>query len=160
MQFTSAITGELGAIRFAHTHFDGLTDLGGRLWTDNGSGQIGSFLVGFQFADSVGTPHITTLPWAPGGPVLQAGQKYWLELLTDGDGLKGWHFSDASIPIGRMAFSTNEGVTYNYQDNAQMAAFELQAVPEPASMVAIGLGLGALTVRRRKTAQDSQQACP
>lgn len=156
MQFTSAVTGELTAIRFAHTHFEGLTDVGGRLWADNGSGQIGSFLVGFQFADSVTSPHITTVPWAPGGPVLQTGQKYWLELLTDSDGLKGWHFADASIPVGRMAFSTNEGVSYNYQDNAQMAAFEIQAVPEPASMLAVGLGLGALALRRRRRSK----ACP
>jgi hypothetical protein len=49
---------------------------------------------------------------------------------------------------GRMAVSA-DGVTYQYVNNMPYSAFAISTVPEPATLVALGLGVAALLRRRR-----------
>lgn len=92
------------------------------------------------------------------GAVVTANTKYWL-VLYDPSGATpfDWKASSPAVtPTGLWEhtgslFTTNAGGTWS--NSAILNSYELQAtiVPEPATMGALALGLGALLARRRKT---------
>ncbi len=152
MQFTSGASGILDTIRFANFYSAGDAGLNLVLYNDDGADQIGTGMVAWGFTDSNTSGHITTMVNPFPSVVLTSGQKYWVELLALTNGNHAWNLTDPSIPNGRVAASTNNGSTYSYFSSIQMSAFDVNVVPEPASMIALGLGASALLARRRKKA--------
>lgn len=150
VQFTSLASGSIDQVRIAHFYSSGDTTLNVAMYNDNGSDQLGTWFTTWTFADSNSAGHITTLTNAFPSLTLTAGQKYWVEVFSATNGLHAWNLADASIPLGRITWSTNDGTTYNYASGATVSAFDVTVVPEPTSMIALGLGVAALAARRRR----------
>ncbi len=148
-QFTAQVSGTLLSVEFATT-----TRAAGSisiLLREDESNEAGPIIMDHTVAaPPVGDPaKIVKLSNSLTFITLTAGRKYWIEARGIGTGLDSlWHFSNQS-GLGR---TSSEGAAFNkfYQDDQIMPAFRVNVVPEPASMVALGLGALALIRNRRK----------
>ena len=150
-QFTSANTGSIGQMVIAMGHVSGTPRVTMRLYTDNSNtlgSQFGSDFTTTVNAGSFGAGReVITRDVSAAGWTVTAGQKYWLMAQSANDAWLAWNFSTDG-GVRRGAFIRNGG-SPSYFDGAGMAV-RLEAVPEPASMIALGAGLLAVARRRRR----------
>lgn len=152
-QFQAMESGPVRQMVLAMGHFQGTPEVTMRLFTDNGSNELGT-QVGSPFttavnANSLGmgteviTRNVTSAGWT-----VTSGQKYWLHAQAANDGLLAWNFAGDEILYWNV-FILNGGTPLYSDENLAMAV-RLEAVPEPASMIALGAGLLAVARRRRR----------
>ena len=78
------------------------------------------------------------------------GEWYWMHMIAlDNDGFHTWMYGDTNILCPAL-ISHDGGLTFQYSSVNNAPALEVTVVPEPASIAALGLGLTALAIRRRK----------
>lgn len=148
LQFDSLATGILAGVRFASFYLTGSTDLQIQLLEDS-SNELGSVMKTWNITKSDGAPGtITNLTSSDPSIILTTGTTYWLEMTTTSGGHHAWNFNDQG-DTGRLAFN-NSGGSWNYLDNQDFGVFNVRLVPEPASMIALGVGVAALVARRRR----------
>ena len=148
LQFDSLATGMLVGVRFASFFVTGSTDLQIQLLEDS-SNELGSVMKTWNITKSDGAPGTrTNLTNSDSSIILTTGTTYWLEMTTTSGGHHAWNFNDQG-DTGRLAFNLSGG-SWNYLDGQQFGVFNVRLVPEPASMIALGLGVAALVARRRR----------
>jgi hypothetical protein len=151
-QFTAQVSGSLTSVVIPFGHVAG-TNIGRViLYDDSGSDTIGNSLIQWdQTLNELGGPDLLTLTNAQNVPFLVAGAKYWLgtHYVVD-DTWDAWNMTtltDAQL----CGFSYDGGDTYEYSMQLPAGAFEVNVVPEPASIAALGLGLWMAVRRKRRT---------
>lgn len=144
-QFTAGVTGPLDSVRVPIRYLWGHSDITISVYGDN-SGQVGSLMKTWQIS-SLGGWHIDTVTNSDSSIVITSGTQYWLQLGSLGDGV---HYWGKSLQGGLMqsAYIFNNSGIYSYGNSDEFPAYEVSVVPEPASLIA--LSLGVLLIRRRK----------
>ncbi len=149
MQFNSAVSGDVTSVDFASFGIAGSGNIHFSMFSDNGSGQVGSLLGDWDaHVDTDGVSKIYSSN-APAGITLASGQNYWLGMAAQDDTWNAWNMS--SSVQGNIAFNFDSAPFYNV-DRLSAFAVNAQAVPEPASMAALGIGVVAVLRRRTKRA--------
>jgi hypothetical protein len=151
-QFTSSATGILDQVRVVSFYAAGTGNLHVTLHDDNG-GNIGNWFIDWSYNDTTSGDHITTLTNPFNNIVLNAGQTYWMRASAEASMWHGFNRAVNTVPLGRVAWS-QDGNNWNYANNSQHMAFDVtvRPVPEPGTMIALGLGASALLARRRRKA--------
>lgn len=152
-QFVAGVGGSLHSLRLALGHVTGANAFEVSMYKDSGTDEIGPWITTWsgsglgQFGEATS---ILTLPNAFPEIVLDAGSKYWVVCRVAGDTWSAWNYNDQGVNT-RHATSIG-GSAFGYMTNmASALEVNVAAVPEPASIAAIGLGLvGALRRRARK----------
>ena len=153
-QFTASLGGALTGFKVAINNSDDSTvqkPLTLRLYEDDGAGKLGA-LLGSYAGSTTGawfvteTSALSTVDAT--GPVvaLSAGWRYWLVAEVPGQTSGAWNRSTSAD--GRR-YIQGDALEYS---NSYLPAFSVQvtAVPEPASVLALGLGALALIKRRKR----------
>ena len=150
-QFSSANTGSIGQMVIAMGHIVGTPQVTMRLYADN-SNTLGS-QVGSDYTTTVnsgsfgGGTEVITRDVSGAGWTVTAGQNYWLMAQSANDAWLAWNLSTDGGTYTRA--SINNGGAPSYFNDSGLAV-RLEAVPEPASMIALGAGLLAVARRRRR----------
>jgi len=146
-QFTSATSGELVSISFAASTLLSPGTLHIGLYADSGD-FVGTALASLSIPISSGSPTIYTAT-SPPGVWLSAGQHYWVGQTADDDASLAWYLASTGKK-GRASYQFNS-ITPHYSTMTSFGAFrvETQAVPEPGTFAALGLGALGLTRRRK-----------
>jgi hypothetical protein len=149
-QFTALAGGLLTDIKLPFGHVEG-TNVGEvNLYRDSGSDTVGDWMIKWWMGlPTFGQPDLITLTNPFDAPVLVAGEKYWLGAhYRADDAWNAWNMT--SWDDERLGgFSYNGGDTYDYALRVPASAFEVNVVPEPASLAFLGLGAASLFARRR-----------
>jgi len=147
-QFTSQVSGNVGAIEFAALYGSGSGVVRVGLYEDNGD-LVGNLLVvdspTVQLGQKLYQINIPSFVQVP----LTANTKYWIGLQAQDDTFIGWNFADPAVTgVGSFNFDTGSPNT----GTADLSAFRVttQAVPEPATMVALAAGVGVMLRRRKR----------
>jgi hypothetical protein len=115
---------------------------------ESGLVRVGPQLASFTFEDANTDPHIATAVNTDPNMELIAGTSYWLGLVSESDGVHEWY--RGNTVVGRIARTLNGGQSYSYGGDFRLAAFEVQVVPEPCALFALGLGVVPILRKRRK----------
>ena len=150
-QFTALAGGLVTDVKVAFGHVAG-TNIGEiTLYNDSGSDTVGDWLIKWWMPlPELGGPDLITLTNPFEIPVLTAGTKYWVGAhYRESDTWDAWNMT--SWDDERLGgFSYDGGSTYDYALRVPASAFEVNVVPEPASMAVLALGVVALLRRRRR----------
>jgi hypothetical protein len=150
-QFAPIQSGLVGEIKVGVHWLTGVNQAEVKLMTNGAGGTLGTTLGSWTFGGMA--PFNTNAPVIRidthlAGVTLNAGQQYWILMRpTSLDTYAAWNDAGTGMN-GRMAVSA-DGVTYQYVNNMPYSAFAISTVPEPATLVALGLGVAALLRRRR-----------
>lgn len=149
-QFTALASGPLSRVVIPFGHVAG-TNVGQvLLYADSGSDRVGDVLIQWtQSLSTLGSPDLLSLTNTEDTPSLVAGSKYWIgtHYVVD-DTWNAWNMT--TVPDEQLCgFSYNGGDTYVYSIQLPAGAFEVHVVPEPAGVVALGLGLLMALTRKR-----------
>lgn len=155
-QFTSSESGTLDVIKVKLLAGGGTGVSTISLFEDSGN-DIGTLMASFTV--DVTTAGVKTITNTDPSLELVAGGKYWLEAKSavGSNVYGGWNINNQNIR-GFLKFgavlgnASNPTSTYTVGNNALLPGFsvEVSPVPEPASMLALGLVASAVAVRRRK----------
>lgn len=149
-RFQSGATGTLSQMVLALGHISGTPEVWIRLYNDNnntiGSIQGDAFISAlnpgsFGNGNEIVTRNVTNEGWQ-----VTAGEYYWVTATSLNDAHLAWNYR-----VGGNAYTqtyTFDGNGPNYISGPGMS-IRFTAVPEPASLVALGAGLLALARRRR-----------
>ena len=121
------------------------------LYADDGTQQaMGAQLGTWQFTNT-GTNNLGQLFQIQnfGSAGLTQGEWYWMHMIAvDEDGFHTWMYGDINI-LAPGLISHNGGKSFSYSSVNNAPALEVTVVPEPAAIVALGMGVFALILRRR-----------
>lgn len=85
-----------------------------------------------------------------GAASVTQGEWYWMHMIAiDLDGFHTWMYGDINI-LAPGLISHDGGVTFQYSSVNNAPALEVTVVPEPATFAALGLGVLALLIRRKR----------
>lgn len=149
-QFTAQASGPLSSVVIPFGHVAG-TNVGQVLvYADSGSDTVGDVLIQWtQSLSQLGSPDLLTLTNTEDTPSLVAGTKYWVgtHYVID-DTWNAWNMT--TVPDEQWCgFSYNGGDSYQYSMQLPAGAFEVHVVPEPATFMALGLGVLMALNRKR-----------
>lgn len=151
-QFTSNTTGQLSLVEVA-ARYEGSGSGAGSLsiYSDN-SGQVGSLLATKSFvptaSSATGASAISNaVDFTSSNIALQANGKYWVEITPAANTTADILFNDVTNTA--LSSLKRGGDFLSAEAWRPAAGVRVQAVPEPASIAAMSLGLIALLRRRR-----------
>lgn len=157
-QFTALASGLVTDVKIPLGHVAG-TNIGQViLYNDSGTNTIGNRRATWtQSLAEFGSPDLLNLVNTDQSLILVAGAKYWLgtHYVVD-DTWDAWNFT--TLTDEQFAgFSYDGGDTYDYGMQLPAGAFEVNVVPEPTSLVALGAGFGLAAIRRRRRSIDQPE---
>lgn len=154
-QFVAQASGALHSIDIPLAHYQGTGNaMIARLYESDSAGEIGTLIESWTFVNvapfsSQGASyHRASLTGAP----ISAGTAYWMTVWPDAPDVEGvWMFNPVGMTLP-FASSQNGGVSWQYTSVNGVGAFQINVVPEPASLTVIATAIGAMALRRRKRA--------
>jgi hypothetical protein len=148
-QFTAGVTGSLANVTVPLRYVFGSTGVFLNLYAD-ASDHIGSGLIGWSVPSS-SDYHLATVANSDPSIVLNAGSKYWLVMSTSGNGVHHWGRSGVG-GLMMSAYQFNNDGIYHYGNTDVFPAYEVQvnAVPEPGTLLAVATGIALLRRRRSR----------
>lgn len=146
--FVAAHGGRLDTITVAVRHYSGNAGLTFYLRTDNNA-QVGDWFLMSSWQAPEDAPSVHTIvnpfPWL----TLNAGERYWLHgSAPDGTSYMGWCHNSIGA-TGDYAYRWGDDAWNNVNGDLTAMEVTVEAVPEPATLLALG-GALALLIRRRR----------